>query len=218
MLINYENEKRSLRAFIEVMVILFVMIAITIIDKRLAGVASILPIIYFIIESIVRRRNNSRITTLLSDLKRSWYWILIVTVGFQTLYMLLFINVFPEMTEHLTARVPLLEESISLKILITFLIAALGEEIVFRGLFQERFSWYMKRYIAIPLTSTIFALMHFSDGDALIVGLDMTTIFLDSVIFGIIYYRTKNIMVCWFAHAAANIIAFLYITNIMVTG
>ncbi|MEC2345418.1 hypothetical protein P9H28_15150 [Paenibacillus barengoltzii] len=45
---------------------------------------------------------------------------------------------------------------------------------------QERLSWYVKPYFAIPLTSMIFALMHVSQGSVQIVSIDLISVFLDS--------------------------------------
>jgi len=208
---SIEKEGRSFRAFIEVMVVLLVMVSLIAIDRSLAALAGIVPVVYFLIERRARRRNN-RTNTFLSNLKQNWYWILLVAVGFQSLDLFVFTHYLPEMTEHITLRAPLLNEGLSFKLIITILIAALGEEIAFRGLIQDRFSWYMKPYVSIPLTSIIFALMHLSNGNALIVSIDMTSVFLDSIVFGIIYYRTQNIWMSWIAHAAANLVAFLYLT------
>jgi len=209
------KEERSFRAFIEVMVVLLVMVSLIAINKSLAGLAGIVPVIYFLIERRVRRRNHNKTYTFLMDLKKNWYWILLVAVGFQTLDLFVFTLYLPEMMEHIALRTPLLNENLSIKLMITILIAALGEEIAFRGLIQARFSWYLKPYVSIPLTSIIFALMHLSDGNALIVTMDMASVFLDSIVFGIIYYRTQNIWMSWIAHAAANIVAFLYLTYLL---
>jgi hypothetical protein len=73
----------------------------------------------------------------------------------------------------------------------------LGEEIVFRGLVQGRLQWVMKPHYAIALSSIVFALMHIAQGESKIVALDLTTIFIDSVIFGILFYKTKNIYILY---------------------
>ncbi|WP_411835303.1 CPBP family glutamic-type intramembrane protease [Paenibacillus barengoltzii] len=36
---------------------------------------------------------------------------------------------------------------------------------------------------------------------------------LDSLVFGIIYYQTRNVWVSWLAHFAANLLAYFYIAN-----
>ncbi|MFL0554903.1 MULTISPECIES: CPBP family intramembrane glutamic endopeptidase [Paenibacillus] len=84
---------------------------------------------------------------------------------------------------------------------------------LFRGLLQERLNWYVKPYFAIPLTSMIFALMHVSQGSVQIVSIDLISVFLDSLVFGIIYYQTRNVWVSWLAHFAANLLAYFYIAN-----
>jgi len=208
------SQERSIRSVIEVIVMFAMMAALLAVDKRLATLAGIIPIIYFFVEMRVRKRKLKGPETFVSDLMKSWYWIIIVAIGIQTLDAFIFHRFFPEMAEHLKARTPMLEEGFDINLLIKFAILAFGEEIAFRGVLQERFSWYLKPYFAIPLTSAVFALMHLSQGSALIVGLDLASVFVDSLVFGLIYHRTKNVWVSWVAHFAANIVAYFYITNL----
>jgi membrane protease YdiL (CAAX protease family) len=189
------------------------MVALLPINKGWATIAGLIPIVYYFAEGRIRQRRLLGPNALFAGLKRSWYWILLVAIGMQTLDAYVFQAFFPEMAEHLKARAPMLNEGVDASLLIQFFVAALGEEIAFRGVLQERLSWYLKPYLAIPLTSLLFALMHLSQGDALIVGLDLASVFLDSLVFGIIYHRTKNVWVSGVAHLAANLAAYFYIAN-----
>ncbi|GFN31381.1 CPBP family intramembrane glutamic endopeptidase [Paenibacillus xylaniclasticus] len=207
------SPNRSKRSFIEVLIIFVIMIVLMAIDKNLSVVAGIIPIVYFFVDIRLRNRKAAGPEALLSGIKKSWYWIVIVVFGLQTFDYVIFDNFFPEMMEHLKARAPMLEQGFDISLLLTFLIAAFGEEVAFRGLLQERLSWYAKPYIAIPLTSVIFALMHLSHGSVQIVSLDLASVFVDSLVFGVIYYKTRNIWVSWLAHFAANLVAYFYIVN-----
>jgi membrane protease YdiL (CAAX protease family) len=207
------NQERNTRSLIEVMAMFAIMAVLLAIDKGLATLAGFIPIVYFFVEGRIRKRHLPGPNRLIAGLKRSWYWIVLVAIGLQTLDAYVFHAYFPEMAAHLKARAPVLESGLDVQLLITFLVAALGEEIAFRGVLQERLGWYLRPYFAIPLASLLFALMHLSEGDALIVGLDLTSVFVDSLVFGIIYHQTKNVWVSGLAHLAANLVAYFYIVN-----
>ncbi|WP_274365643.1 CPBP family intramembrane glutamic endopeptidase [Paenibacillus thermotolerans] len=198
------------RAFFEVLLILFVMFILTWSNKQLALIAAIIPIVYFFVEHNIRGGDNARIKGLWSDIRQNWHWFGLVVV-LQVLYTVTFKTFLPEVFDHLHARVPLIQNGLNFNVVVALLFAAYGEEIAFRGLFQERFAWYMRPAAAIVVTSLLFALIHLSEGGPLVVGADLTTVFLDSVVFGIIYYRTRNIFAGWIAHFAANVVALIAI-------
>jgi|HigsolmetaGSP11D_1036233.scaffolds.fasta_scaffold01293_5 membrane protease YdiL (CAAX protease family) len=207
------NQTRSIRSLIEVILMFALMAVLLPVNNSLYTLAGLIPIAYYFLEGWLRKRSLKGPDALFADVKRSWYWILLVAIGMQTLDAFVFHQFVPEMAEHLRARTPLLEEGFDPDLLLTFAILALGEEIAFRGVLQERLSWYLKPYVAIPLTSAIFALVHVSRGSALIVGLDLASVFLDSLVFGIIYHQTRNVWVSWVAHFTANVLAYFYIVS-----
>jgi membrane protease YdiL (CAAX protease family) len=57
---------------------------------------------------------------------------------------------------------------------------------------------------AIVITSLIFALGHFSTGSPTVILYDLAWIFVDSVIYGLIFYKTKNVYLCWISYFLAN--------------
>lgn len=207
-----EFEKRP---FIEMIIILVLTLACSLILPELKGIFTILLIVYFLVERRVRKRTRESIglnpTRIISGLKNSWLLILFVSVVLQLLYFFLYKNFFPEVLEHVLERASFVE-MYSAKMILGIIVFALGEEIVFRGLFQKRLSWVIKPVYAILLTSIIFALMHLSSGEPSIVLIDLTTVFIDSLIYGIIFHKTNNVYVSWIGHTTANLVAFLIST------
>ncbi|WP_064094393.1 CPBP family intramembrane glutamic endopeptidase [Rossellomorea aquimaris] len=59
--------------------------------------------------------------------------------------------------------------------------------------------------MAIILTSILFSIMYISTGSPAIVFIDLSTIFIDSLLFGVIFYKTNNLYVSWIAHALGNL-------------
>lgn len=149
-----------------------------------------------------------------SDLKKVWYLVIIVGVLLQLLYLFGFNSLFPEVIEHVQGRASFIQ-SFDGKLLFTLFVLALGEELVFRGLVQQRLHWVVKPVPATLITSIIFALLHITTGSLLTVSLDVTTVFIDSVFFGVIYYKTNNIYASWFAHAMVNIVATYSLLNFL---
>ena len=97
------------------------------------------------------------------------------------------------------------------------LILAFAEEIAFRGGFQTKLCDITKPIWAIIITSLFFAIGNFSAVS--ITGLIYTSffIFIDNIIYGVIYQRTKNIYSCTISHFLANVIEtfilFFYLFN-----
>ncbi|MFT4414752.1 lysostaphin resistance A-like protein [Fredinandcohnia humi] len=196
------------KAFLESMVLLTLLVISALFIPTLKGLFALLPILYYLIEMRLRKRGNGgfNFKSLVSDIKKSWAFIILVSAILQVFYFFIFNTYVPEMVEHLKERVSILD-NLDVVLVISIFLFALGEEITFRGLFQNRLNWVMKPAYAILITSFLFTIIHFSKGEPLIVALDLTTVFLDSIIYGYIYYKTNNIYVSWIAHALANIIA-----------
>lgn len=95
--------------------------------------------------------------------------------------------------------------------IITITIGTFLEEIIFRGFVQERLGWFTDVPIAIMISSILFAFMHYSSGDFNIVIFDIITLFIDSILFGIIYAKTKNVFTSWIAHYLCDIVAIICI-------
>lgn len=78
------------------------------------------------------------------------------------------------------------------------LLAPLAEEMVMRGgVEEELLQWRNNPMVAILLSSFLFAILHFYP--SMIVGA-----FLGGIIYGWIYYRTRNIWICFLMHFANN--------------
>lgn len=99
----------------------------------------------------------------------------------------------------------MLNSSQFISLLITIIVSTFAEEIVYRGFFQERLGWFLGTAISIIISSAVFSFMHYSSGSFTVVAYDIFTIFIDSVIYSIIYHRTKNIAASWIPHCLADI-------------
>jgi membrane protease YdiL (CAAX protease family) len=110
----------------------------------------------------------------------------------------------PDGLSHVLGRIPAVN-TLSVAILL-IIVLTLREELVFRSLFQGRFSWYIGNVPAIVFVSLIFALSHLTTGALLVVAVDLLFVFFDSVVYGLIFARSNNVLLAWLAHLSADIV------------
>ncbi|MBN3555795.1 CPBP family intramembrane metalloprotease [Fictibacillus nanhaiensis] len=91
-------------------------------------------------------------------------------------------------------------------------VLALGEEIAWRAFFQNQLSKYIPIIPTIILTSIIFSLGHFAVGNAVVVSYDIFFIFINSVIYGVIFYKTNNAWISAISHFIANVFSIILIS------
>lgn len=89
----------------------------------------------------------------------------------------------------------------AIPVLLHYIVSCFGEELLFRGILQKRLSENMNAYIAIVISSLIFAL-----------GFHQSGIFIDNIlirfplsfIFGFLFFKTKSIYPSFALHLAYN--------------
>ncbi len=204
--------KFNKQILIEILILMAIILLFSFTTGALNDLASIVSIVYFLIERRIRNRTWSEVgfnfRNTLRDIKNNWYLVTIVSIGFQLLIILIGKFLLPDYIAHVKERVPMIISTSTItSVIITIIIGAFLEELVFRSLFQERLSWFIKPTYAIVVTSIVFGFMHFSKGLPLIVSFDILGIIIDSIVYGIIYNKTKNIFASWFTHCLSDIIA-----------
>lgn len=83
------------------------------------------------------------------------------------------------------------------------------EELVFRNGIQKLLSYRIRPEAAIAVTSAVFALLHVPSyggfgAPAVTLLLPVTVVFVGSMVFGVLYWRTENVVVPTLAHMAFN--------------
>ena len=90
-------------------------------------------------------------------------------------------------------------------------VSVLGEEIEFRAFFvgkgMKRFSFWPAAIVG----AVIFAAAHYTAGAAGIVAWDVGGIFIDAILFAILYRRTGNCLISFIPHFLNNMIGFFLI-------
>ena len=91
------------------------------------------------------------------------------------------------------------------------IVSVLGEEIEFRAFFVGR---GMKRFSFWPVAiagAVLFAAAHYTAGAAGIVAWDLGGIFIDAILFAILYRRTGNCLISFIPHFLNNTIGFFLV-------
>jgi membrane protease YdiL (CAAX protease family) len=146
------------------------------------------------------------------DLRANWHLILIVVILLQLPVPLIARAYWPDLLRHISDRIPLLNSSSIGPLILVLLIIPFFEELIYRGLLQQRLAWYLNGVIAVVLASVVFGLQHFTAGSPSIVAADLAGVFVDGLFFGWIFSRCRNILVSWPAHVAADLVGLVLLT------
>ena len=87
------------------------------------------------------------------------------------------------------------------------IIAAFGEEIVYRGFFFGKSLKIFPIWISAVVSSIVFAAGHIATGNIGIVAYDIAGVFIYSLIFSVIYYKSGNCVISTFSHILGNTIS-----------
>lgn len=169
-----------------------------------------LGVVYFFINRALEKQpmagSGLDIKTVGSDLRDRtiWIWLALpvfadaVCVGLATLFL-------PEYIEFETARASsFVAVELSLASALKFFVFALGEEIAWRAFFQNQLSKVIPLLPVLLFSSLLFALGHYKTGNPVVVIFGLSFTFINSVIYGIIFHKTKNAWISTMAHFTAN--------------
>lgn len=87
------------------------------------------------------------------------------------------------------------------------IIAAFGEEIAFRGFFFGKSAKLFPIWVCAVVSSVVFAAGHIAVGNTGVVVYDIVTVFIDSMIFSVIYHKSENCVISTFSHILGNTIS-----------
>ena len=225
--VSHRNVRAPRSLFYEtilVLLITFVPLLFVPLVPALSGLATLIalvfPIAYLFAEKWARHRPWKDLGIkrhgFYADFRANWRLFLLVVFVLQVIPVALFFAL-PEGLSHVLGRIPAVN---TLTVAIALIIVlALREELVFRSLFQERFSWFIGNVPAIVFVSLIFALSHLTIGALLVLAVDLLFVFLDSVVYGLIFARSHNVLLAWLAHLSADIVglALLLVASFAIT-
>lgn len=202
------------------MIIMVILSFANLLGLKIAGMSVIIGVVFFFINNSYEKQSTIDsgldLSAIGTDLKNRgiWLWILLplimdaVSITIAKMFL-------PEYIEHVLSRT---EVFISfdkvLIMLIQLIILALGEEIAWRAFFQKQLN---KAFSIVPVlifSSLLFAIGHFNQGNAVIVIYDIFFVFVNSILYGIIFYKSKNAWISAISHFVANLFSVIVLVFI----
>lgn len=209
-------EQVSLVNKIGLLVLLFLSI-LPAIGLPVSGLTVFLGIIFYIVINIKNKKDGFKELDpqvgynhlMKKEIKR---WVFAPAV-INILVFWVFSSFLPDFFTHIADRTLSALSGGGLLLVIQLPIAALGEEIAWRGFFQQKVSQLIGVSKGIVITSLAFALAHFTPGEDLgLTLLDIFLVFLNSIIYGIVYSKTKNVVLSSLSHLVANFVAIVLLS------
>ena len=212
-------DKKNNRVLIEYLILATVLIVTSFTPYKIVGM--LVVIAYLIIEGRLRRRskeeNGFDLRGFPQAVRHTWVFILLVVLVTPAISVLIGKLFLPEYFTHVLERVmPYVQMENLDKLFGQLLILAFGEEIVFRVFLQGRLSLFVNPGLAIFFASLVFAGVHYTPGAPVVVFVDLLSVFVDSLLFGIIYEQSKNVFASTLAHFLGNsfgILLLIYISR-----
>jgi len=96
-------------------------------------------------------------------------------------------------------------------LLFSQIVSVLGEEIEFRAFFVGKGMKYFSFWPVAMAGAVLFAAAHYAAGAAGIVAWDLGAIFIDAILFAILYRRTGNCLISFIPHFLNNMIGFFLV-------
>ena len=115
----------------------------------------------------------------------------------------------PEFIEHLKGRTDFLALDRLPILILELIIAALGEEIAWRAFFQKQLAKVLPFVPTLIISSALFAICHFTQGNTIVVLYDILFVFINAVFYGIIFRKTDNAYISTLAHFLANLLGII---------
>lgn len=194
-------------------VLMTVVSLLNVFGVRLAGMSVVIGVVFFFLTNALEKQSvvvtglDLKGTRIVLENPAIWLWMVLPLVmnGVCLTVSRLF---FPDFLKHILNRTEL---SVSfgrgVLLILQLAVLAIGEEIAWRAFFQKQLSKSLSVVPALLITSTLFAFAHFMEGTNAIVLFDLIFVFINSVLYGVIFSKTKNAWVSAISHFAANVFA-----------
>ena len=168
---------------------------------------------FFIIEAAAKTPNAEsglRLNTIVEDMKKPGVIVWMLLPGVSGIVTLVVGNLIfsGEFVAHVMGRTSSILSFDKTALLAgQVIIAAFGEEIAYRGFFLGKGMKIFPFWLCAVISSLVFAAGHIAIGDMGIVVYDIAAVFIDSLIFSVIYHKSGNCMISTFSHIPVNAIS-----------
>lgn len=208
------------RVLLETIIVTTVSLGGILLLPQLKLIFVLIPIVYLLVERRQRHRSwadlGFNLNTFWVDLQANWFWFVLVGIISQPVWLLIERMIAPKVVDHVIERLPFPATASGLLVYaIPLAIVLIGEELTHRTLIQGRLTPFIGPASAITVASLVFGISHYSPGPFAIVAVDISSIVFDSILFGIIYARSNNLIVSWAAHLLGDILGLVCLIFVM---
>ncbi|MDD6038549.1 MAG: CPBP family intramembrane metalloprotease [bacterium] len=210
---NPSNEMKKTTVPTMIGIILMLLLTATKIvpSSQIAGYSVFVGILFFFIVEFVEKpcseESGLRFKTLFSDLKKTGILFLGLLPALSATLTLVVGNLIFDraFVDHVLGRTSSLLSFDQIPLLVVeVIIAAFGEEIAFRGFFVGKSMKHFPFWICVLVSSVSFSVGHIAVGAIGLVVFDIATIFIDSILYSIIYHRSENCVISTISHIICN--------------
>ncbi len=212
--ITDNNKKSAVLTLIGIIIMILLTVTKVVPTSNIAGYSVFVGIAFFFITEAAAKTKDPesglRFKTIAADLKKLGVllWMLLPSVsGMVTLAVgnLIFSG---EFAAHVMGRTGAFLSFDQAALLIgQVILAAFGEEIAYRGFFFGKSSKLFPVWLCALASSAVFAAGHIAAGNTALVVYDVATVFIDSLIFTVIYHKSGNCVISTFSHILGNAIS-----------
>ena len=179
-------------------------------DGKIISLVSLTLIIGIVAFFITRKTNKNEglnIKTISTSLKDKKIIMLVLMPAIMNIFCFLIAKLFiPEFVEHLKARTDFLALDKIPILLVELIISALGEEIAWRAFFQKQISKVIPFLPSLIISTILFSICHYTQGNLIVVLYDLLFVFINTIFYGIIFYKSDNAYVSTLSHFLANLL------------
>ncbi len=208
------NKKSVALTIIGAAIMILLTVTKVIPSSKTAGYSVFVGIAFFFLTEAACKAKGSesglRFNTILEDLKKPGVilWLLLPSVSGIVSDIVGNTIFHGEFTGHVMGRAGSILSFDKTALLIgQVILAAFGEEIAYRGFFFGKTSKIFPIWLCAIVSSAVFAAGHIAAGDMGLVIYDVACVFIDSLIFSVIYHKSGNCVISTLSHILANSIA-----------
>ena len=210
-----ENNKKSVvLTMIGVAIMILLTVTKVVPSSKIAGYSVFVGIAFFFITEAVGKEKGTesglRFHTILADLKKPGVilWLLLPIVSGVVTNIVGNLIFHGDFFDHVVGRANAFLSFDKIALLIgQIIIAAFGEEIAYRGFFFGKTSKILPVWLCAVVSSAVFAAGHIAAGNIGIIIYDVATVFIDSLIFSVVYRKSGNCVISTLSHILANTLA-----------
>ena len=210
-----ENNKKSVvLTMIGVAIMILLTVTKVVPSSKIAGYSVFVGIAFFFITEAVGKEKGTesglRFHTILADLKKPGVilWLLLPIVSGVVTNIVGNLIFHGDFFDHVVGRANAFLSFDKIVLLIgQIIIAAFGEEIAYRGFFFGKTSKILPVWLCAVVSSAVFAAGHIAAGNIGIIIYDVATVFIDSLIFSVVYRKSGNCVISTLSHILANTLA-----------